>query len=55
LEPERLEILRALGNAYLAEEHFADAIKQYPELLEKAPQLEIVRSQMTKALRAERR
>ena len=55
LEPDRPEILLALGNAYLAAEQYSEAIKEYQELLAKAPQIEAVREQLAKALRAEGR
>lgn len=55
LEPDRPEILLALGNAYLADEHYSDAVREYQELLEKAPDQEIARGQLAKALRAEGR
>jgi len=49
------EILLALGNAYLAEERYGAAEKEFRELLDRAPDLEIAREQLAKALRAEGR
>jgi tetratricopeptide (TPR) repeat protein len=51
--PGRPEILLALGNAYLAEEHYPEAVREYQVLLENAPENEEARVQLAKALRAE--
>ncbi len=53
LEPNRVEILLALGNAYLGAEQYPEAIREYQELLEKAPDMESARAQLAKALRAQ--
>lgn len=53
LEPGRPEILLALGNAYLADEQYSEAVREYRELLETAPDNEVARLQLTKAMRAE--
>lgn len=53
LAPERIEISLALADAYLSAERYQDAIREYKELLENAPDLEIARTQLAKALRAE--
>ena len=54
IEP-RPEILLALGNAYLAGEQYGAAVREYQELLQAAPEMEIVREQLAKAFRAEGR
>lgn len=53
--PDELEVLLALGNAYLADEDYAAAVREYREALGEAPDLEIARAQLAKALRAEGR
>jgi uncharacterized protein HemY len=55
LAPDNTGILLALGNAYVAEEHYSSAIKEYRELLETQPDLEIARAHLAKALRADGR
>ena len=47
--------LLALGNAYLAGEQYGAAVREYQELLQAAPEMEIVREQLAKAFRAEGR
>lgn len=42
-----------MGNAYLAGEHYGAAVKEYEELLEAVPDLEVAREQLAKALRAQ--
>jgi tetratricopeptide (TPR) repeat protein len=51
----RPEILLALGDAYLANEQHSAAVREYQELLQLAPEIEGVREQLAKALRAEGR
>jgi tetratricopeptide (TPR) repeat protein len=53
LTPTRPEILLALGNAYLLDEHYPEAVRELQELLESAPDYEIAWAQPEKALRAE--
>ena len=55
LAPYRAEVLLALGNAYLAQERYDAAAKEFQELLEQQPDLEVAREQLAKALRAEGR
>ena len=55
LEPDREEISLAMANAYLAVEHYTEAIREYKELLVKAPEMEIAKTQLVKALRADGR
>lgn len=45
----------ALGDAYLVGEQYPAAIRKYREVLEGAPDLEIARTQLAKALRADGR
>ena len=54
LEP-RWEILLALGNAYLANEQYGAAVREYQELLQAAPETDGAWEQLAKALRAEGR
>lgn len=51
----RPEVLLALGNAYLANEQYSAAVREYQELLQLAPEVEGARQQLAKALRAEGR
>lgn len=53
--PEHIEIYLALGDAYLANEQYAAAVREYRDVLEASPDLEIARAQLAKALRAEGR
>jgi tetratricopeptide (TPR) repeat protein len=53
--PEDVRVLLALGNAYIADEQYPAAVKQFREVLEEVPDLEIARTQLAKALRAEGR
>ena len=53
LQPDWPEILLALGNAYLVAEQYPEAIREYQELLAKAPDAESARAQLAKALRAQ--
>jgi tetratricopeptide (TPR) repeat protein len=53
--PYRAEVLLALGNAYLAQERYEAAAKEFQELLEQQPDLEVAREQLAKTLRAEGR
>ena len=55
LEPDRPEILLALGNAYLAAGAYPEAIHEFQELMKEVPDMELARSQLAKALRAEGR
>jgi tetratricopeptide (TPR) repeat protein len=55
LAPNRPEVLLALGNAYLAQERYEAAAKEFQELLERQPELEVAREQLAKTLRAEGR
>lgn len=55
LNPDRPDVLLALGNAYLADEKYAAAVREFKEVLEAEPDLEIARAQLAKALRAEGR
>jgi len=55
LAPNRPEVLLALGNAYLAQERYEAAAKEFRELLEQEPDLEVAREQLAKTLRAEGR
>jgi tetratricopeptide (TPR) repeat protein len=55
LTPKRAEILMALGNAYLGQERYQLAAKEFQELLEQQPDLEAAREQLAKTLRAEGR
>jgi Tfp pilus assembly protein PilF len=49
-----LTVSSNLENAHdLADEQFAAAVRQFREVLEAAPNLEVARSQLAKALRAE--
>lgn len=54
-DPDRVEIMLALGDAYLIGEQYSAAIREYREVLEEAPDLEIARTQLAKALRADGR
>lgn len=50
--PNRVDVLLALGNAYLADKQYSAAIREFREVLEGAPDLEIAREQLAKTLRA---
>ena len=54
LQP-RPEILLALGNAYLANEQYGAAVREYQELLQAAPETDGAWEQLAKALRADGR
>jgi len=45
-------VLLALGNAYLADKQYSAAIREFREVLAGAPDLEMAREQLAKALRA---
>jgi tetratricopeptide (TPR) repeat protein len=53
--PDRLDVQLALGNASLADEKYAAAVREFKKVLEAAPDLEIARAQLAKALRADGR
>ena len=55
LAPNRPEVLFALGSAYLAQERYEAAAKEFRELLGLQPDLEAAREQLAKVLRAEGR
>ena len=55
INPDRLDILMTLGDAYLVGEQYPAAIRQYKDVLEVAPELEIARVRLAKALRADGR
>ena len=45
-------MLLALGNAYLADKQYSAAIREFREVLDAAPDMEIARDRLAKALRA---
>jgi tetratricopeptide (TPR) repeat protein len=53
LAPDRLEILMALGNAYLVAKRYDSAVEEYRELLDQAPDAEAARAQLIQALLAQ--
>lgn len=53
IAPNWAEAALALGNAYLAQEKYAAAAKEFHDLLEQNPDLVVAREQLVKALRAE--
>jgi len=55
LAPGRPDVLYALGSAYLAQERYEAAAKEFRELLDLRPDLEVAREQLAKVLRAEGR
>ena len=53
--PERVDLWLALGTAYLADERYAAAAREFRDVLETAPDSEIAKAQLVKALRADGR
>jgi len=47
--PGKPSVVLALGHAYSAGEHYSAAVKEYKELLEKAPDMEAAREQLAKS------
>ena len=55
LEPDRTEIALALGNAYLLDEQYPEAEREYRELLLHDPDMENAKGQLARVLRVEGR
>jgi len=53
IAPNWADAALALGNAYLAQEKYAAAAKEFHDLLEQNPDLVVAREQLVKALRAD--
>jgi tetratricopeptide (TPR) repeat protein len=53
--PDRIDLWLVLGTAFLADERYAAAAREFRDVLEMVPDSEVAKTQLVKALRAEGR